>query len=128
LGSYFSQIDRLVVAFEAETKTEVHPDRWFKIRNNLDDYYRTLEQLLQITAVDYLDAMLKSALREKTTQVFSDSLPELGALYKRAIRNRNTLDQLRQLASFNNVLEASCHLKRSIEWPARWHSQKAHKT
>ena len=62
-----SQIDRLVVAFEAETQTDVQPERWFKIRENLDDYYRTLEQLLQITALDYLDAMLKSASWERTT-------------------------------------------------------------
>jgi hypothetical protein len=91
-----SQIDRLVVAFEAETRTEMHRDRWFKIRNNLNDYYHALEHLLQITASDYLDAMLESASLERIRQEFSDSLPDLTALYERAIQNRDTLDQLRQ--------------------------------
>jgi HKD family nuclease len=91
-----SQIDRLVIALEAETQTEVRPDRWFEIRNYLDDYYRALEQLLQITAVDYLDAMLESASLAEIAKEFSDSVPELTALYERAIKNRDILDQLRQ--------------------------------
>lgn len=91
-----SQIDRLIVALEAEVHTEVHPDRWFMIRNNLDEYYRALEQLLQITADDYLNAMLNSAPLEKVAPDFIECLPELMALYERAIQNREKLDQLRQ--------------------------------
>lgn len=91
-----SQIDRLIVALDAEARTEVRPDRWFKIRNNLDEYYRALEQLLQITAGDYLDAMLDSAPLEKVAPDFTESLPELMTLYERAVQNRETLDQLRQ--------------------------------
>jgi len=91
-----SQTDRLIVALDAEARTEVRPDRWFKIRNNLDQYYRALEQLLQITAGDYLDAILDSAPIEKVAREFTESLPELMTLYERAIQNRETLDQLRQ--------------------------------
>jgi hypothetical protein len=68
----------------------------FKIRRNLDDYYRALQQLLQITAGDYLDAMLDSASIQKVAEEFSDSLPELMELYDRAIESRDILDQLRQ--------------------------------
>jgi hypothetical protein len=91
-----SQIDRLIFALEAESKTEMRAERWHQIRSNLDAYYHELEQLLELTAVEYLDAMMEAAPREKVTLQFSEGLPELMALYERAIQNRAALDHLRQ--------------------------------
>lgn len=87
-----SQIDRLIFALEAEITTELQPKQWFSIRGNLDDYYRVLDQLLQITAVDYLNVMIVAAPRNEVVPAFSDALPDLLAVYARAIDNRGKLD------------------------------------
>ncbi|MBI5397707.1 MAG: hypothetical protein HZA91_20610 [Verrucomicrobia bacterium] len=119
-----SQIERVVVAFEAESKTEMRPERWHLIRNNLDAYYHALEQLLQITAVEYLDSMLEIAPREKVCTEFSESLPDLKGLYERATKNRDVLDALRQtrLAITNSGGGAvpSPGFFNSVLTPAKW--------
>jgi hypothetical protein len=90
-----SQIDRLIVALEAEAQTAVPSERWFKIRSHLDDYYRALEHLLQITARDYLDAMLGAAAPDKVVPEFADCLPDILNIYQRVIESRETLNRLR---------------------------------
>jgi hypothetical protein len=91
-----SQIQRIVAALEAEPKLELNPDRWHQIRDNLDAYYRVLEELVEITTVDYLNALLDAGSSSKISAEFVESLPFLDNLLERAIRNRQILIQLQQ--------------------------------
>ena len=91
-----SQIERIIAALEADNKLEMSPDRWHQVRDNLDAYYRVLEELFAMTAVDYLDALLDAASPAKVSAEFADSLPDLHALLQRALRNRERLLQLQK--------------------------------
>lgn len=91
-----SQIERIVAALKAESHIEMSPDRWHRIRDNLDAYYRALGELLEITAVDYLEALFNAAPTEKIRAEFETGLPELAMLYERAVKNRDSLDTLQR--------------------------------
>lgn len=91
-----SQIERIVAALEADERLQISPDRWHQIRDNLDAYYRVLGELFELTAVDYLDALLDAGSRGKIGGEFLESLPDLNALLQRAVRNRERLVQLQQ--------------------------------
>jgi hypothetical protein len=91
-----SQIERIIAALEGDEKLEISPDRWHQVRDNLDAYYRVLEELFEMTAVDYLDALLDASSPNKISGEFLESLPDLNALLQRAIKNRERLIQLQQ--------------------------------
>lgn len=91
-----SQIERIVAALEADAKLEISPDRWHQVRDNLDAYYRVLEELFEMTAVNYLDALLDGGSAGKISVDFAESLPDLHGLLQRAINNRERLLQLQQ--------------------------------
>lgn len=91
-----SQIERIIAALEADEKVEVSPDRWHQVRDNLDAYYRVLEELFEMTAVDYLDALLDASSPSKIGEEFLESLPDLNAVLQRALTNRERLIQLQQ--------------------------------
>jgi hypothetical protein len=91
-----SQIERIIAALEADEKLEISPDRWHQVRDNLDAYYRVLEELFEMTAVDYLDALLDSSSPSKISEEFLESLPDLNAVFQRALTNRERLIQLQQ--------------------------------
>jgi hypothetical protein len=91
-----SQIERIVAALEADTTLEMSPDRWHQVRDNLDAYYRVLEELFELTAVDYLDALLDGGSPAKISAEFVESLPDLSGLLQRAISNRERLIQLQE--------------------------------
>lgn len=91
-----SQIGRIIAALEADEKLEVSPDRWHQVRDNLDAYYRVLEELFEMTAVDYLDALLDASSPSKISGEFLESLPDLNAVLQRALTNRERLIQLQQ--------------------------------
>ena len=91
-----SQIERIVAALEADAKLEMPPDRWHRVRDNLDAYYRALEELFEITAVDYLDALLDTGPASKIKGDFVENLPDLDQLLHRVIGNRERLLQLQQ--------------------------------
>jgi hypothetical protein len=91
-----SQIERIIAALEADAKLEMSPDRWHQVRDNLDAYYQVLEELFEMTAVDYLDALLDAGPSNKISTEFAESLPDLHGLLQRAIRNRERLVQLQQ--------------------------------
>jgi hypothetical protein len=91
-----SQIDRIVAALEGDKTLEISPDRWHQVRDNLDAYYRVLEELFEMTAVDYLDALLDASSTSKISGEFLESLPDLNVLSERAIKNRERLFQLQQ--------------------------------
>lgn len=91
-----SQMDRIVAALEADETLQISPDRWHQVRDNLDAYYRVLEELFEMTAVDYLDALLDASSTSKISGEFLESLPDLNALSERAIKNRERLIQLQQ--------------------------------
>jgi hypothetical protein len=91
-----SQIERIVAALEADEKLEISPDRWHQVRDNLDAYYRVLEELFEMTAVDYLDALLDASSSSKISSEFLESLPDLNTLLHRAIKGRERLIQLQQ--------------------------------
>jgi HKD family nuclease len=92
-----SQIERIVAALEAEAKLEMSADRWHQIRHNLDAYYQVLEELFEVTAVDYLDALLDRGSSNKISAEFGDSLLDLHNLLDRAIQNREKILQLQQI-------------------------------
>ena len=91
-----SQIERIIAALEADEKLEVSPDRWHQVRDNLDAYYRVLEELFEMTAVDYLDALLDASSPSKINGEFLESMPDLNAVLHRALTNRERLIQLQQ--------------------------------
>ena len=91
-----SQIERIIAALEADTGLEISPDRWHQVRDNLDGYYRVLEELFQTTAVDYLDALLDSTPHTKVGEEFAEGLPQLDQLLGRALRHRECLLELQQ--------------------------------
>lgn len=91
-----SQIERIIAALEADAKLEITPDRWHQVRDNLDAYYRVLEELLETTAIDYLDALSESISVRKVSEEFAEGLPELDQLLTRALRNRERLLELQQ--------------------------------
>jgi hypothetical protein len=91
-----SQIERIVAALEADEKLEISPDRWHQVRDNLDAYYRVLEELFEMTAVDYLDALLDASSPSKISGEFLESLPDLNAISQRALKNRERLIQLQE--------------------------------
>lgn len=91
-----SQIERIIAALEADAKLEMSPDRWHQVRDNLNSYYQVLEELFEMTAVDYLDALLDSDTASKIKTEFADSLPDLHGLIQRAMRNRERLLELQQ--------------------------------
>jgi hypothetical protein len=91
-----SQIDRIVAALEADKTLEISPDRWHQVRDNLDAYYRVLEELFEMTAVDYLDALFDAVSSSKISAEFAENLPDLNILMQRAISNRERLIQLQQ--------------------------------
>lgn len=89
-----SQIERVRAALEVGTTVQMDPYRWHQIRDNLDIYYCALRELLQLTAVNYLDAMIEAAPIKNIRAEFSDSLSEIMGLYNRAIKDRDSLDAL----------------------------------
>lgn len=91
-----SQIERIVAVLEADEKLQISPDRWHQVRDNLDTYYRVLGELFEMTAVDYLDALLDGSSPGKISGEFLESLPDLNALSQRAVHNRERLVQLQQ--------------------------------
>jgi hypothetical protein len=91
-----SQIERIIAAIEADEKLEISPDRWHQVRDNLDAYYRVLGELIEVTAVDYLDALLDASSLKKISAEFLESLPELDTLLHRAIKGRERLVQFQQ--------------------------------
>jgi hypothetical protein len=118
-----SQIERIVAALEAEAKLEIGPDRWHQIRDNLDAYYQVLEELFEVTAVDYLDALLDGHSSKKISAEFVESLPDLHNLLQRAIRNREQLVRLQQtrlvvMTAKGPVIGPGFF--RSILSPAKW--------
>lgn len=93
-----SQLDRLIAALEAEEQLELSPDRWRQVRDNLDAYYRELEKLLQLTAVDYLDALTEAGpKKEEFSAEFIESLPDLDGLVDRAVQHRERLLDLQRI-------------------------------
>lgn len=91
-----SQIERIVAALEIEPKLEMKKDRWHQIRDYLDAYYRALEQLLETTAVDYLDGLLNADSPAKISAEFADGLPDIQVLLERSLRARDQLFTLQQ--------------------------------
>ena len=91
-----SQIERIIAALEGDAKLEMSPDRWHQVRDNLDAYYRVLEELFETTAVDYLDALLESTPSPKVSAEFAETMPDLHRLLHRALRSRERLLQLQQ--------------------------------
>ncbi len=91
-----SQIERIVAALEADSKLEISPDRWHQVRDNLDAYYRVLNDLLQTTAIGYVDALLECTMVSKVAAEFEDGLPELDKLLDRALTNRERLLELQK--------------------------------
>ena len=84
------------LTLEADEKLEISPDRWHQVRDNLDTYYRVLEELFEMMAVDYLDALLDASSPNKISGEFLESLPDLNAILQRAVTNRERLIQLQQ--------------------------------
>lgn len=91
-----SQIERIVAALEAESTLEISADRWHQVRDNLDAYFSVLGELLEMTAVDYLDVLLEGGSRKSIGAEFGESLPELGGILQRVIKSRELLAQLQQ--------------------------------
>jgi hypothetical protein len=91
-----SQIERLVAALEADEGLELTAERWRQVRDNLDAYYWEFEKLLQVTAVDYLDALAEASSTSKFSAEFVESLPDLDELLGRAVQNQQRLLQLQQ--------------------------------
>ena len=91
-----SQIERIVAALDAAGQLEITPDRWHQVRDNLDVYYRVLEELFEITAVDYLDALFDAGSSGKISAEFAENLPDLNFLLQRVMGNRERLVQLQQ--------------------------------
>jgi len=91
-----SQLDRLIAALEAEEKLELSPHRWRQVRDNLDAYYRELEKLLQVTAVDYLDALTEAGPKKEFSAEFIEFLPDLDGLVDRAVKHRQRLLDLQR--------------------------------
>jgi hypothetical protein len=91
-----SQIERIVAALEADEKLEVTQNRWHQVRENLDAYYRVLEELFEMMAVDYLDALLDTSSASKISVEFHESLPDLNAILQRAFKNRERIIELKQ--------------------------------
>ncbi len=118
-----SQIERIVAALEVESPIAMSPDRWHRIRDNLDAYYRALEELLEITAVDYLDALLDATPAKKLRAEFESSLPDLTTLYERAVKNRDLLDRLQRERLAIETASGPVHgpgFFSSILAPAKW--------
>lgn len=92
-----SQVERVIAGLNVETTVQMAPERWSQIRDNLDIYYFELGELLRLTAINYLDAMLKIAPAEKVQLEFGDDFTDLMQLYERATTNRDVLDTLQQL-------------------------------
>jgi len=118
-----SQIERIVAALEAESTLELSPDRWHQIRDNLDAYYRALDELFETTAVDYLDALLDDVSPARIREGFVETLPDMNTLMQRAIIDRHTLMQLKQTRLVVVTLSGPVtgpEFFNSILSPAKW--------
>jgi len=92
-----SQIERIVVAFESESRVQMDTDRWHRIREKLDAYYHTLGDLLDMTTMDYLDAMFATKRAANDAHaLFAENLADLIKLYYQATDCRDKLDVLQQ--------------------------------
>lgn len=91
-----SQIEWVVSGLKVETTVQMTPDRWAQIRNQLAIYYLELFELLEKTAVDYLDVMLKASSRAKVQAAFGENFQELVNLYNQAIKDRDVIDALQR--------------------------------
>lgn len=91
-----SQIERLVAAIEADGGREISADQWRHIRDQVHDYYQELGKLVEITAVNYLDALFESETEADVRNSFGEGLEDLNELLNRAIRTRDDLVGLRE--------------------------------
>ena len=101
----------------------IEADRWHLIRRDLDDYYHALEDLLEATAVNYLEAMMDSAPHAQVALEFSEKLPSLMDLYDRAVKNRDVLDALRAhltITSANGIAVPNPPFFNSVLSPMNW--------
>lgn len=123
-----SQIERIIAALEADEKLELSADRWHQVRDNLDNYYRLLEALFEVTAVDYLDALLDASSSRRICGEFLESLPDLNAILQRALTNREQLMQLQQtrlVVMVHSRPVAGPGFFQSVLSPQKWQSYAA---
>jgi hypothetical protein len=91
-----SQITRIIAAFESDAQIELTSDQWHQIRDRLDSYYQTLGRLLEMTAFDYLDAVLPTKRDNEARELFSENIADLTKLYNAAIDCRDKIKDLQQ--------------------------------
>lgn len=86
-----SQIERVAAGLEAEKETILSTNQWYAIRNNLADYYGLLDNLLRLTANEYVKGMLEIEDERSVADGFGDSPSEILGIYDRAIALRDEI-------------------------------------
>jgi hypothetical protein len=89
-----SQIERVIMALEAEPELRISTERWFDFRQNLNDYFVRLRSLLQLTAREYVPAMSEAGSPNETRAAFAEGLPNLLALIETSTTRRDRLNAL----------------------------------
>jgi hypothetical protein len=96
-GLLVNQIERLVAGFEtADGDIILSPHEWHEIRRRLNDYYKALAGLLELTATQYLDGLLREYPREAVRERFLESLSDINIIWPRALELRNKLNDLQK--------------------------------
>ena len=72
------------------------PDEWHEIRRRLNDYYEALAGLLELTATNYLDALLREYRRDVVRERFLESLNDIKTLWPRALQLRDQLNEIQR--------------------------------
>jgi hypothetical protein len=96
-GLLVNQIERLIAGFEsAEGDVVLSPPEWHQIRQQLNDYYRTLADLLELTATNYVDGLLHEYPREVVRERLYESLSDIHQIWSRALELRDQLNELQK--------------------------------
>src|SRR5690606_6401588 len=80
-----SQVERVIVAVEAEERIHVDASKWHATRGILHTYFIRLKGLLRLTTEDYLHGLLRAAPPSEVRAAFSEGIPALLAVADRAV-------------------------------------------
>lgn len=86
-----SQVERLIVAVEAEQRIQVDASKWHATREILHTYFIRLKGLLRLTTEDYLQSLLRAAPPSEVKAAFAEGMPTLLAAVDRAVALRDRL-------------------------------------
>jgi HKD family nuclease len=91
-----SQISKIIYALDSDSQVKITPEQWHQARENLDAYYRTLNDLLKITSNAYLPNFFKGKLKKSIKSEFEEVLPEIRTAILHAFKNRDRLCDLQK--------------------------------